>query len=90
MTPIILLQMELGVWIAQLVGLFVGALISNASFLFLIPFDFVVFGFAPLTGINPVIIGIISGIGAAIGEMTSYVVGFGGVKAFERYFCFSS
>ena len=63
----VLLQLEVGINLAELAGLFIGAIISNASFLFLIPFDFVVFGFSPLTGIHPIIIGIVAGIGAAIG-----------------------
>ena len=57
-------------------GLFLINIIGNATLFFPIPsFAFV---FAAGSVLNPWLVGIVSGIGAAIGEMVGYVLGRGG------------
>lgn len=65
-----------------LVGLFIATVIVNASVFVIIPIDFVVFLFG--TVYNPVVMGVLLGMGAAIGEMTSYLVGMGGREAIQK------
>ena len=68
-------------------GPFIVSFIGNASFLFPMPYmvvTFIVGGFTDtVTGqfiFNPWIVGIVSGLGATIGEMTGYLLGYGGRK----------
>ncbi|MDO8634159.1 MAG: VTT domain-containing protein [archaeon] len=76
-----------------IVGLFFGAMLANATVLLPIPFDAVVF----LVGADPslvglqgfwlfglLMLGVLVGFGAAIGETTAYFVGLFGVKAAEK------
>ncbi|MFH1751580.1 MAG: VTT domain-containing protein [archaeon] len=69
-----------------LLTLFFTVMVSNASIILPVPFDL---GFplivTQLPDIHPVLIGIVIGIGAAIGELTAYVVGFLGIKAVEKF-----
>lgn len=73
-------------------GLFLGSVIANATIFLPIPLDLLV----ALIGANPELIGfsnfgvfellflsVIIGFGAAIGEMTSYIIGLTGVKIAE-------
>ncbi len=77
-----------------LLGIFIGSMVANATIVFPIPFDAVIF----FVGSNPAFIGlsgglffdllalaVIAGLGAAIGEMTSYLAGLTGVKAIEGF-----
>src|SRR3989338_7174734 len=74
-------------------GLFFGAMIANATVLLPIPFDAVVFlvgadsGIVGLGGFwlfGLLMLGLLVGFGAAIGETTAYFVGLFGVKAAEK------
>lgn len=74
-------------------GIFFGAIISNATVLLPIPFDALVFflganpalaGFGSFNIIAVVLTGLLGGIGAGIGEMTAYITGLSGVKALEK------
>ena len=69
-----------------LVGLLAASIVANASLFLLLPIDFLVFARAPLSKFHPLILGLVAGFGAAIGEMTGYVVGLGGRKLSERKF----
>ena len=57
-------------------GVFLSSLIGTATIIFPVPSFFIIV-FAG-TVLNPLVVGIIGGIGAAIGEMTAYFAGYGG------------
>lgn len=58
-----------------LLGVFLGSLIGSASILFPVPsFIFVI---TAGTIMNPLLVGIVAGFGAAMGEMVGYAVGLG-------------
>ncbi len=69
-----------------LLGLFIASLIANASLFFPLPVDFVVFLIGSVSGdfVYAITVGIIAGTGAALGEMTGYILGLFGVKAAEK------
>jgi membrane protein YqaA with SNARE-associated domain len=69
-----------------LLGLFIASIVGNATVLFPMPIDIFVFAVAALAD-NPLlvlIIGLVSGTGAAIGEMSAYILGYLGVKSLEK------
>ena len=76
-----------------LVGLFIAAIIANATIFLPVPMDILVIfiGANPhLVGLEPgllnyVIIAVIVGIGAAIGEMTAYIIGLQGANIAEKF-----
>ncbi|UCE10267.1 MAG: hypothetical protein JSW61_15050 [Candidatus Thorarchaeota archaeon] len=57
-------------------GTLIGSFLGNATIV--IPFPFVIIIFVQGSILDPTIVGIIAGIGALAGEMTGYVVGYGG------------
>lgn len=71
-----------------LLGLFVGSVIANASIFLPLPIDLLII---PLSTINlfnlgvftPLLLGLVVGVGAAIGEFSGYFVGLTGIKSFE-------
>lgn len=65
-----------------LAGLFVAAILSNASLFLVVPLDIVVLGLGEFY--SPLLLGLVLGIGAALGEMSAYVVGLGGRQAMKR------
>ncbi len=70
-------------------GLFIGAIAANATILLPMPIDLLVFllgdrQFFGLGLVDPFILGIIVGIGSAIGEMSGYILGLLGIKNIER------
>ena len=70
-------------------GLFIGAIIANASILLPVPIDIFVFLFGEtdffgLGIFTPLLLGIIVGFGAAIGEMSGYLLGLMGIKGLEE------
>lgn len=76
-----------------LLGLFIGSIIANATIVLPIPFDILILliganpifiGIAGSNIVIPLIVGIIAGIGSAIGEMTAYILGLMGVKSAEK------
>jgi membrane protein DedA with SNARE-associated domain len=76
-----------------LIGLFIAAIIANATIFLPVPMDIlaVFIGANPhLVGLEPgllnyIIIAVIVGLGAAIGEMTAYIIGLQGVKIAEKF-----
>ncbi len=74
--------------IGLLLGLFFGAIIANASLFLPLPIDLLIiplasidfFGLGILT---PLILGLVVGFGASIGEFSGYFVGLAGIKSFE-------
>ena len=65
------------------VGVFVMAIIGSASPVWPLPGSWAIFIAAGL-GLNPIILGLLGGIGEAIGELTGYTAGFGGQAALQR------
>jgi len=64
-------------------GVFLMAVIGSASPVWPLPGSWAIFIAAGL-GLNPIILGLIGGIGEAIGELTGYTFGFGGQVALQR------
>lgn len=65
-----------------LVGLFVAAVIANATLFVVVPLDIVVLGLGKI--FHPFVLGAVVGMGATIGETTAYVAGLGGRKALDK------
>ncbi len=63
-------------------GVFLICLMGNASIFFPIPSFVVVFAFASV--LNPWLLGLAAGAGAALGEMTGYGLGRGGREVLEK------
>jgi uncharacterized membrane protein YdjX (TVP38/TMEM64 family) len=64
-------------------GVLIMALIGSASPFWPLPGSWAIFAAAGL-GLNPIILGLIGGIGEATGELTGYTFGFGGQVALQR------
>jgi membrane protein YqaA with SNARE-associated domain len=73
-------------------GLFIAAIIGNASLFLPLPIDLIIIPLASIDffGLNnwifpltPLVLGFIVGLGAAIGEFSGYFVGLAGIKSFE-------
>jgi membrane protein YqaA with SNARE-associated domain len=62
-------------------AVFLVSLVSNAAFL--LPAPGIVLVFAAGGVLDPVAVGIIAGLGAALGELTGYLVGLSGQTVFE-------
>jgi len=65
-------------------GVFMMALIGSASPIWPLPGSWAIFVAAGF-GLNPIILGLIGGIGESIGELTGYTFGFGGQVALQRF-----
>jgi membrane protein YqaA with SNARE-associated domain len=63
-------------------GIFFISVIGCSTIILPIPVDIIVFSAGAV--LNPYAVGIIAGLGCAIGEMTAYGVGFAGRKVYER------
>lgn len=63
-------------------GLFLVNLIGTASIIFPVPAFLITFAFGGI--LNPWAVGLFSGIGAAIGELTGYILGRGGRRVIKR------
>ncbi len=82
--------MDVWTWMIELVnvygylGAFVVCALGNLSIIIPIPFALVVYAFG--STLNPLLLGLVSGLGSTIGEMFSYFLGWGGRKVIEsRY-----
>jgi membrane protein DedA with SNARE-associated domain len=82
--------MDIWIWMNELVfaygylGAFIVCIIGNVSIILPVPFALVVYAFG--STLNPLLLGIVAGIGSTIGEMSSYIVGRGGRRVIEsRY-----
>ena len=69
-------------------GLFIAAIIGNASLFLPLPVDLLIIPLASvdyfgLGIITPFILGLIVGVGASIGEFSGYLIGLAGIKSFE-------
>ena len=66
------------------VGVFLMALLGSASPIWPLPGSWAVFIAAGL-GLNPIILGLLGGLGEPIGELTGYTAGFGGQVALQKF-----
>ena len=79
---------QFSAWSGQLIqtwgylGIFLVSLVGNASIILPVPAYIVVI--AAGAYLNPWLVGIAAGAGAALGELTGYGVGFGGGKIIEK------
>ncbi len=64
------------------IGIFLISLIGSASIIFPIPAFAVIFVFGGI--LNPLLVGLVAGVGCAIGELTGYLLGIGGHKVIKR------
>ena len=81
--PIVLLRDEIGQFSQYgYPGLFVLTFLGSAALFLGAP----VFAFAMAAGaaLNPITVGIIAGLGSALGELTGYLAGFGGNRLLQR------
>ena len=71
-------------------GAFLVALLGNATFLIPIPYMIITFILGGLIGttgqflFDPIAVGLVAGLGATIGEMTGYLLGYGGSRFIEE------
>ncbi|HLC36057.1 MAG TPA: VTT domain-containing protein [archaeon] len=65
-----------------LIGLFVGSIVANASLFLVVPIDLVVLIVAGV--FHPIVLALVVGIGAALGEFSGYIVGLGGREALKK------
>jgi membrane protein YqaA with SNARE-associated domain len=63
-------------------GVFLISIISSASIIIPVPSWILVAALGAI--LNPVLVGIVSGVGGTIGEMTGYVLGYGGRLAIDN------
>jgi len=82
--------LDVWTWMMELVtvygyvGAFLVCILGNISIFIPIPFALIVYAFG--STLNPLLLGIVSGLGSTIGEMVSYFLGWGGRKIIEsRY-----
>jgi len=67
-------------------GIFLISLVGAMSIFFPIPYTVVIFTLGGASSLDPLLIASAAGLGAAMGEFTGYLLGFGGRKAIgERY-----
>jgi membrane protein YqaA with SNARE-associated domain len=62
-------------------GVFLASLLGNATIILPAPVDGIVFAVGG--ALNPLAVGIVAGLGAALGEMTGYLAGIGGRAVIE-------
>lgn len=84
------LQLQIFEWMYDFVviygyiGAFIISIFGNLTIIFPVPYALVIYSLGALPEIDPLILGIVSGLGAMIGELSAYVVGFGGRKLLEE------
>jgi membrane protein YqaA with SNARE-associated domain len=64
------------------VGAFLISLFGNFTIFFPVPFAITIYAFGAT--LNPIILGVVCGIGSTIGEFSAYLVGMGGRKVLEE------
>ena len=65
-------------------GIFVISILANATVLLPAPGVAVVFAMGGLASFNPLIIGVVAGVGGALGELSGYMAGYSGQAVVER------
>lgn len=64
-------------------GIFLVSFIGSASIILPVPFIAVIFSASAF--LNPLLVGLLAGFGAALGELTGYGLGYGGQKIVKKY-----
>ncbi|MAG18151.1 MAG: hypothetical protein CL944_01620 [Candidatus Diapherotrites archaeon] len=69
-----------------LVGLLIASIIANASIFLPVPIDLVIFALSAQSPnfLDVVVLSLVAGFGAAVGEMTAYIMGLLGIKTAEK------
>ena len=81
-------MLDLWGWMSTLVtnygyvGAFLISLFGNFTIFFPVPFAITIYAFGAT--LNPIILGVVCGIGSTIGEFSAYLVGMGGRKVLEE------
>ena len=84
------MQVDVWGWMADLVtnygyaGAFLISIFGNFTIFFPVPFTITIYAFGAT--LNPLLLGLVCGIGSTIGEASAYLVGVGGRKVIERRF----
>jgi len=65
------------------IALFISSIISASTVIIPMPLYVLIF-FASSLGLNPLIVGIVSGVGSGIGEITGYLVGVGSRRVLRK------
>lgn len=70
-----------------LFGVFIASIIANATIFLPLPMAIIVFAIASLSNdiVFVVILGLVAGLGSAIGEMTGYLLGLLGISTAEKF-----
>jgi len=80
--------MDLWGWMGELVktygyfGAFLIATFGNSTIIFPVPFAITIYAFGSV--LNPMLLGLVSGAGSAIGEFSAYLIGRGGRRVVEK------
>ena len=81
-------MLDLWGWMTNMVtnygylGAFLISLFGNFTIFFPVPFAITIYAFGAT--LNPIILGVVCGIGSTIGEFSAYLVGMGGRKVLEE------
>ena len=84
------MQLDVWGWMADLVtnygyaGAFLISIFGNFTIFFPVPFTITIYAFGAT--LNPLLLGIVCGLGSTIGEFSAYLVGVGGRKVIEGRF----
>ena len=83
-------MIDVWAWMIELIqmhgylGAFLGSIIGNISIFIPVPFALVIYAFGSI--LNPLLLGIVAGLGSTIGEVTAYLIGVGGRKIIEKHY----
>lgn len=64
-------------------GAFLAALVGNLTVIIIFPYTIVTFFLATTGGLDPFVLGLLTGIGAFLGELSGYIIGRWGSKKFQ-------
>ncbi len=84
------MQVDVWGWMADLVtnygyaGAFLISIFGNFTIFFPVPFTITIYAFGAT--LNPLLLGLVCGIGSTIGEFSAYLIGMGGRKVIEGRF----
>ena len=84
------MQVDVWGWMADLVtnygyaGAFLISIFGNFTIFFPVPFTITIYAFGAT--LNPLLLGLVCGVGSTIGEASAYLVGMGGRKVIEGRF----
>jgi membrane protein YqaA with SNARE-associated domain len=65
------------------IGAFVSSVVGNATVLIIFPYTAIIFVLAAF-GLNPILLGVVTGLGSMVGELVSYIVARTGSNVFAK------